>query len=176
MQPTGKSESVRCEIGLYFTNRPPTNAMLKILLTSLALNIPAGKKDFVVEDSYVLPVDVEVLGVKPHVHYLGKDLQAFATLPDGARRMLLHIPDWNFNWQQDYRLAAPMRLPRGTRLQMHFTYDNSAANKSNPDPTKNIRFGAQSWDEMNVSFVGIVIDAKANPAKTFGGTRPLAPE
>lgn len=162
MQPSGKPEPVHCEIGLYFTNRPPTNAMLKVLLTSLQLNIRAGQKDFVVEDSYVLPVDVEVLGVKPHVHYLGKDLQAFATLPDGSRRTLLHIPNWDFNWQQDYRLAAPMRLRRGTRLQMRFTYDNSATNPHNPHrPPRDVRYGVQTTDEMAELWVQ-VLAANAN--------------
>lgn len=162
MQPSGKPEPVRCEIGLFFTNRPPTNAMLKVLLTSFQLNMPAGQKDFIVEDSYVLPVDVEVLGVKPHVHYLGKDLQAFATLPDGSRRMLLHIPDWDFNWQQDYRLATPMRLPGGTRLQMRFSYDNSASNPHNPHrPPRDVRYGVQTTDEMAELWVQ-VLAANAN--------------
>ncbi len=162
MQPSGKPEPVRCEIGLYFTNRPPTNAMLKVLLTSLQLNIPAGQKDFIVEDSYVLPVDVEVLGVKPHVHYLGKDLQALATLPDGSRRTLLHIPDWDFNWQQDYRFTTPMRLPRGTKLQMRFTYDNSATNPHNPHrPPRDVRNGVQTTDEMAELWVQ-VLAANAN--------------
>ena len=157
MQPTGKPEPVRCEIGLYFTNRPPTNAMLKVLLTSVQVNIPAGEKNFIVEDSYVLPVDVEVLGVKPHVHYLGKDLQASALLPDGSRRMLLHIPNWDFNWQQDYRFAAPMRLPGGTRLQMRFAYDNSESNPHNPHrPPRDVRYGVQTTDEMAELWVQVL--------------------
>jgi hypothetical protein len=159
MQPTGKPEAVRCKIGLYFTNRPPTNAMLKVLLTSVQLKIPAGEKNFVVEDSYALPVDVEVLGVKPHVHYLGKDLRAFATLPDGSCRELLHIPDWDFNWQQDYRFAAPMHLPRGTRLQMRFSYDNSADNSHNPHrPPRDVRYGVQTTDEMAELWLQVLAD------------------
>ncbi len=149
MQPTGKPEPVKCAVGLYFTNRPPTNAMIKLLLTSFAIDIPAGQKDFVVEDSYVLPVDVELLGLKPHLHYLGQDLQGTATLPDGSTRRLLHIPAWDFNWQQDFRLAAPLRLPRGTRLAMRFTYDNSADNPHNPHrPPRRVRYGVQTTDEM----------------------------
>lgn len=149
MQPTGKPEAVTCAVGLYFTNQPATNVMMKLLLTSFAIDIPAGKKDFLVEDSYVLPVDVEVLGLKPHVHYLGKDLQCHAILPDGSRRMLLHIPDWDFNWQQDFRFATPMRLSRGTRLSMRFTYDNSAENSHNPHrPPQRVGYGVQTTDEM----------------------------
>jgi tetratricopeptide (TPR) repeat protein len=162
MQPTGKPEPVRCSVGLYFTNQPPTNAMFKIVLTSLDFEIPAGKKDFLLEDSYVLPVDVEVRGVKPHTHYLARDLQAFATRPDGTRQWLLHIPQWDFFWQQDYRLAEPIRLPRGTRLTMRYTFDNSAENPRNPHrPPQNVRYGPQTTDEMAELWIQVVA-ASAN--------------
>jgi Flp pilus assembly protein TadD len=96
-----------------------------------------------------LPVDSEILAVLPHAHYLGKRLEGTAFLPDGRRRALLRIPDWDFNWQGDYRYAKPMHLPAGTRLEMHFTYDNSAANPRNPNqPPKRVQYGPQSRDEM----------------------------
>ena len=149
LQTTGKPEPVKFAVGLYFTDQPPTNSMMKLLLTSFALDMAPGDKNFLVEDSFVLPVDVEVLGIKPHVHYLGKDLQGFATLPDGSRRMLLHIPDWDFNWQQDFRFAESIHLPRGTRLSMRFIYDNSADNPHNPHrPPQRVRYGVQTADEM----------------------------
>lgn len=163
MQTTGKPEPVPCTVGLYFTNRPPTNAMIKLLLTSYAIDIPAGQKEFVVEDSYVLPVEVEVLGVKPHLHYLGKDLSGVATLPDGTRRTLLHVPDWDFNWQQDFRLAAPLRLPRGTRLSMRFSYDNSAGNPHNPHrPPQRVRYGVQTTDEMAELWIQVLAATPAD--------------
>ena len=175
LQPTGKPEPVRCSVGLYCTNRPPTNAMFKICLTSLDFEIPAGKKDFVVEDSYVLPVDVEVRGVKPHTHYLAKDLQAVATRPDGTRQWLLHIPQWNFFWQQDYRLADPIRLPRGTRLTMRYTFDNSADNPRNPHhPPRNVRYGPQTTDEMAELWIQVVAGNARDLARLASDARDKA--
>ncbi len=81
------------------------------------------------------------------------------------------MPNYRFDWQVGYELAEPIDLPKGTKFKTVAHYDNSPANKFNPDPTKNVKYGAQSWDEMHVTFVGILIDAKANPARTFGTGR-----
>ena len=102
-----------------------------------------------IEDSYVLPVDVQALTVFPHAHYLARDMQAFATLPDGQRQWLLWIKDWDFNWQGDYRFARPIALPKNTRLSMRFTYDISTNNVRNPhQPPQRVLFGTQTTDEM----------------------------
>ena len=149
MQPTGKPETIQPAIGLFFTDQTPTNAPFKIGLRSFEIDIPAGVSNHVVEHSYELPVDVEILSVLPHAHYLGRDLQGFAVLPDGARRWLLRIPDWDFNWQGDYQYSEPMRLPAGSRLVMRFVYDNSPANVRNPhDPPQRVRYGVDTTDEM----------------------------
>ena len=149
LQPIGRPERVAPLIGLYFTDRPPEREFFKLGLTSLAIDIPPGAADHVVEDSFTLPVGASVLGINPHCHYLGKDLRGFAVLPDGTTNHLLHIPRWDFNWQGDYRYAQPVELPRGTRLVMRFTFDNSASNPRNPDkPPKRVRYGMQTTDEM----------------------------
>jgi len=96
-----------------------------------------------------LPVDVDVLSVYPHAHYLGKDLKAFATLPDGTTKWLIWIRNWNFNWQDQYRYVRPVFLPRGTSVTMRYTYDNSKANPHNPHrPPERVVYGPQSSDEM----------------------------
>jgi len=149
MHPSGKPETVQPTLAFYFTPRPPVSAPFRINLNPLLIDIPAGKADYVIEDSYVLPVDVELIGISPHAHYLAKRMEGNATLPDGATRALLLIKDWDFNWQGDYRYARPVALPKGTRLAMRFTYDNTAANVRNPNqPPKRVRYGLQTTDEM----------------------------
>ena len=95
--------------------------------------------------------------------------------PSGDEKLVLSVPNYRFDWQVGYELAEPIDLPKGTKVMTVAHYDNSRANKFNPDPTVNVKYGAQSWDEMHVAFVGILIDAKTNPARTFGtGRRPAA--
>jgi mono/diheme cytochrome c family protein len=146
---SGKPESIQPKVGLYFTNQAPTNTCFKFLLTSIVLDIPPGIRDYVVTDDFVLPSDVQVLAVLPHAHYLCKEMQGFATLPDGTRKWLILIKNWDFNWQGDYRYAQPVFLPKGTTLSMRFTYDNSTNNIANPNnPPKRVTYGPQSTDEM----------------------------
>ncbi len=150
MQPSGKPETIQPAIGLYFADNPPTKfPMLLQLEHDGALDIPAGKKDFTVTDDFRLPVDVDVLGIYPHAHYLGKDIQGFATLPNGTKRPLIHIRDWDINWQAVYRYEKPIFLPKGTILSMKYTYDNSADNVRNPNhPPRRVTAGNKSTDEM----------------------------
>jgi tetratricopeptide (TPR) repeat protein len=149
MQRTGKTECLQPEIGLYFTNKPPIRPALVLGLVAKLIDIPAGESSHVLERSFTLPVDVQVLSVLPHLHYLGKEVQAFATLPDGSKTWLLLIKRWDFNWQGEYRFKKPVFLPRGTTLTMHYTYDNSDQNVRNPHhPPQRVTFGPQSTDEM----------------------------
>ena len=94
LQPAGKPELLQTSVGFHFTDTPPTNTPFKIRLTSCDIDIPAGASSYVVRDSYTLPVDVEVIAILPHAHYLGKKIQGFATFPDGTRRWLLLINEW----------------------------------------------------------------------------------
>ncbi len=114
-----------------------------------AIDIPAGEQNYAIEDGLVLPADVTLLSVYPHAHYLGKEMRAEAALPDGSTKRLLLIRRWDFHWQQDYRYVAPVPLPRGTRLTMRYTYDNSETNEANPSrPPRPVTWGPQSSDEM----------------------------
>jgi tetratricopeptide (TPR) repeat protein len=122
---------------------------MKLGLRSYTIDLPAGATNTVVEQRTVLPVDTELHAVLPHAHYLAKRVEGFAILPDGTRRSLLRIPDWDFNWQTEYRYATPVRLPRGTTLGMQYTYDNSTNNARNPhQPPRRVTFGLQTSDEM----------------------------
>ncbi len=150
LQPSGKPEVIQPSIGLYFTPQAATKVpMLLQLENDLKLDIPAGQKDFLVTDEFTLPSDVELMAIYPHAHYLGKDMQAFATLPDGTTETLIHIPHWNLNWQAVYRYAEPVRLPKGTKVSLRYVYDNSEENPLNPNhPPARVVGGNRSTDEM----------------------------
>jgi Flp pilus assembly protein TadD len=150
LQPSGKPEALQPSLGLYFTDRPATlHPILLQMENDRMLDIPPGDQDFLVGDDFTLPVDVELLAIYPHAHYLGKDLRAVATLPDGAKETLIHIAHWDLNWQGVYRYVAPMSLPKGTTISMRFTYDNSSDNIRNPNhPPQRVVAGNRASDEM----------------------------
>jgi len=136
-------------VALYFTGRKPTRTGYDIPLGSTRIDIPAGQGAHKVTDSFIIPVDADAIAVNPHAHYICKDMLGYALLPDGTRRTLIHIPDWDFNWQQQYVYPKPLRLPAETRVAMEYTYDNSAANPRNPNhPTRRVVYGPSSTDEM----------------------------
>jgi WD40-like Beta Propeller Repeat len=152
--PTGKAESERSSIGLYFASKAPPRKMLAVGIPAVfavgsSLDIPAGAANYSLKDSTTLPVDVRAIGISAHAHYLGKEFKATATLPDGSTRPLLWIKDWDFNWQEQYAYKEPFLLPKGTRIDVAISYDNSAANPHNPSsPPRRVLWGEQSLDEM----------------------------
>lgn len=150
LQPSGKPETVEPSIGLYFTDKKPTQFPVLLQLEhDGALNIPAGTRDFLISDDFRLPMDVDVLAVYPHAHYLGKLLEAYATLPDGKRQWLIRIPEWDLNRQAVYRYKQPLSLPQGTLISMRYHYDNSAENPRNPNhPPHRVKAGNNATDEM----------------------------
>jgi tetratricopeptide (TPR) repeat protein len=150
LHPIGKAEEVRPSIALYFTDKPQTRFPLLVQLENdNALNIPPGVRDFPVSDDFRLPMDADILAVYPHAHYLGKLLEAYATLPGGARKWLVRIPDWDPNWQAVYYYREPVFLPKGSVISMRYHYDNSAANVRNPNhPPRRVKGGDQATDEM----------------------------
>jgi tetratricopeptide (TPR) repeat protein/mono/diheme cytochrome c family protein len=157
MKPGDSPEMVQASVGFFFTDRPagPTPVMLR--LGRQNIDIAPGDARYVIEDRYVLPVDVAVVGVQPHAHYRAREVSGVASLPDGTRKRLIEIKDWDFNWQDAYRYAKPISLPRGTVLSMRYTYDNSAANRRNPDrPPRRVRWGQNSTDEMGDLWIQVV--------------------
>ena len=151
LQPSGKPELIQPSIGIYFTDKPATeHPMLVQLECDNQLDIPPGDANFVVKDAFTLPLDVDLLAIYPHAHYLGKDLEATASLPDGSKETLIHIKHWDLNWQAVYRYETPVPLPKGTVISMRYVYDNSADNAANPNnPPKRVRAGNRSTDEMS---------------------------
>lgn len=146
---TGKPEKVRSEVGFYFATAPPSITPAKLYLQNTKISIPAGATNHVVEDSINVPVDIQILGILPHAHYLAKSVESFARLPSGRKEPLLNIPRWDFNWQGDYAYKTPVMIPAGSTLHMRVTYDNSTNNPQNPsNPPKPVQYGLQSTDEM----------------------------
>lgn len=152
--PTGKPLEEKAQIGFYFAKQAPERSMLAIQMPPVyslfeGLDIPAGEKDYVVRDSWVLPAAVDAVGVAAHAHYLGKLLQMTATLPSGEVKTLLKIGDWDFAWQDRYYFKDFVALPKGTRLDAEVHWDNSAENPRNPsNPPQHVEWGEQSKDEM----------------------------
>jgi hypothetical protein len=150
LQPSGKPEPIQPSVGIFFTDKPATiRPMLLQMQNDAALDIPPGVNNFVVTDEFTLPIDVDLLGVYPHAHYLGKDMLATAELPDGTTLTLIHIKHWDVNWQAVYRYAEPVPLPKNTVLKMRYVYDNSAENTANPNrPPARVVGGNLATDEM----------------------------
>ncbi len=152
--PDGKPEAEKSQIGLYFAKQAPDRRMTSIQLPPIyslfsGLDIPAGQKDYVVHDSYVLPAAVDGIGVGAHAHYIGKYMKLTATLPNGDKQTLLEIKDWDFAWQDRYFFQKPVSLPKGTRLDGEIHWDNSPENPRNPSsPPIRVTWGEQSKDEM----------------------------
>jgi Flp pilus assembly protein TadD len=157
MQPDGRNELVQPSIGFYFGDDPPTRTPVMLRLGRQTIDIPAGQGQYVIQDAYVLPVDVEVQALQPHAHYRAREVRGDATLPDGTSRRLLLITDWDFRWQHVYRYVTPLSLPKGTTLSMRYVYDNSEENPRNPEhPPKRARWGQRSADEMGDLWIQVL--------------------
>ena len=120
MKPSGKPEPIQFKVGFFFGPEAPERTPALLRLGRQNLDIPAGEKNSRVTDTYVLPVDVEVLALKPHAHYRAREMRASATLPDGTRKWLLYIRDWDFMWQHTYRPITPIFLRQGSTLTMEY--------------------------------------------------------
>lgn len=150
--PSGKPETDQSEVGLYFTEKPK-NIAAAITVGNVGFSIPAGAKRHKLTASYELPSDVALLAATPHMHLLGREMKVTATLPDGRVVPLIWIEDWNFDWQDQYHYERPIRLPKGTRIDVQGWYDNSSDNPLNPhQPPQAVSFGDASTDEMLFCF------------------------
>ncbi|HEX6464552.1 MAG TPA: hypothetical protein VFZ98_08870 [Vicinamibacterales bacterium] len=159
---TGKPETEKSTVGIYFTDKAPERRLWSVQVPALfgfgvGIDISPGEKNYTIDDSFTLPVDVRALSVGAHAHYLAREMKASATLPDGKIEPLLWIQDWDFNWQDRYFYKTPVMLPKGTRIDVHLRYDNSDDNPRNPNPTNpaHVMWGEQSFDEMGSVVLGV---------------------
>jgi mono/diheme cytochrome c family protein len=155
--PSGKPEFDQSSLGLIFSG-PPKKGRTAAIVIGGRLDIPPGDAHYVVKGQIVLPRDVEVTGISPHAHYLGRDLKLTAYLPDGTTVPLIWIKDWDFNWQGGYQYDKPIALPKDTKVELEYTFDNSEKNPRNPShPPVRVRWGEQTTDEMALAFLGIAL-------------------
>ena len=166
LMPGEEPQPVQVSVGLFFTDQRPSRTGYMLRLGRQDIDIAAGQRDYVNADTYTLPVDVDALAVQPHAHFLAKEVRAWATLPGGAIVPLIYIKDWNFHWQDVYTYAQPVALPAGTVIEMRYTYDNSAANRLNPNrPPRRVTFGQTSSSEMGSLWLQVVPRRQADLAR-----------
>lgn len=158
--PDGAARSDRSSVGLIFAKEAPKYEVRSHAIMNNQFTIPPGAEDFEVKAQATFDREVSIVNLFPHMHLRGKAFQFVAVLPDGKRETLLSVPCYEFNWQSNYRLAKPVTLPAGSQIECRAWYDNSVSNKNNPDATKQVRWGDQSWSEMMVGFVDYVQEAR----------------
>ncbi|HLW64618.1 MAG TPA: hypothetical protein VKS79_04810, partial [Gemmataceae bacterium] len=169
--PNGKAQSDASSIGLVFAKKPPEYRVLSLPVFGFPLAIPAGNADFRVDsfgpksiedpnDKAGFDEDARLIGFMPHMHLRGKDFYIEAIRPDGKKEPLLSVPRFNFNWQNIYRLAEPLDLPKGSKIHCVAHFDNSANNPNNPDPTKTVYWGDQTWQEMMIGWTDVAFKVK----------------
>ena len=147
----GKATVDETKIGLYMHDEPPAHENFTRSV-STAFRIPPYAKDHEVRAAYTFQEDVVVTGLRAHMHFRGKDMKFIAEAPDGTLTELLSVPNYSYAWQPTYQLESPARLVAGTKVHVTGSFDNSEYNPANPDPSKELRFGLQSWDEMFIGY------------------------
>jgi peroxiredoxin len=150
---TGRPETDQTRIGLYFAREKPKYELETRAAYNTELNIPAGDPDYTTAATHRVDRDVLLWSLSPHMHYRGSWFEYEARYPDGTSELLLSVPDYDFNWQTLYRFKEPKQLPAGTVVACRGGFDNSPRNPANPDPTKTVRFGEQTWDEMFIGYL-----------------------
>ncbi len=165
---TGKTETDATSVGLVFAKEPPRQISRRIDLSNQMFLVHAGDPDQEVTECHTFDKNVLITSLTPHMHLRGKAMQIIADLPDGGRQTLLSVPDYEFNWQFTYRSKDPVYLPKGTRIEVHGHFDNSANKRGNPDPTKVIRWGSASENEMMDGWIEYV---DASPSQPDTATR-----
>jgi hypothetical protein len=157
----GAATTDRTKLGLFLAKQAPKIEMRMSSLVNGKLDIPAGAADYSIAAEMTTTADVTLRQMLPHTHLRGKSWEYTVTYPDGRSEVILSVPKYDFNWQTDYVFAEPLKLPKGTTIRAVAHYDNSAANKANPDPKVNVKWGDQTWEEMMFTSFVYSIDGVA---------------
>jgi hypothetical protein len=153
----GKPGTDISKIGIIFSTIKPTERVLSLAAGNNGFAIPPGDANYRVDAKLKLQDDAVLLNMLPHMHFRGKDFEYRVTYPTGEKETLLSVPHYDFNWQLTYDLAQPKLLPKGTVIECTAHFDNSANNAANPDPTKEVHFGEQTWEEMMLGFFDVAV-------------------
>jgi hypothetical protein len=151
----------RSKIGLIFAKEPPQKEMRTGSIANPSFAIPPGAADHQVESEAAFADDVKVWSMHPHMHMRGKDMTYTAIYPDGRSEIILRVPKYDFGWQTDYWLAQPLALPKGSKIHVTAHFDNSTANRNNPNPKETVRWGDQTWEEMMIGFFTYTVESSA---------------
>ena len=165
--PNGKPISDRTKLGLVLAKEPPRERALTLSATNGTFKIPPGDPNYRVDATFEVRTPVKLSGLHPHMHGRGKDFLYRVVYPNGESRVLLSVPHYNWHWQNWYNLEEPVLLPKGAKIECTAHFDNSPNNPDNADPTKEVAWGEQSWDEMMVGFFNLVFDAKLPVQELF---------
>jgi peroxiredoxin len=163
--PDGVERKDRSSVGLIFAKQPPKYEVRTRSIAQRRISIPAGDANYEAVSVSKFDRDADLLSLMPHMHLRGKDFKYVVVFPDGKKETLLSVPKYDFNWQSSYRLAKPLRLPAGTRIECTAHFDNSADNPNNPDPKKRVSWGDQTWQEMMIGFVDYAFVGEKKPVK-----------
>jgi len=144
-------------IGLVFSKTPPAERMLTINSANVVFSLPPGAPDTQVNSKMTLQQDATLVNLLPHMHFRGASFEYRATYPDGTKEVLLRVPHYDFNWQLTYDLVSEKKLPKGTLIECEAHFDNSPNNRFNPDPTKEVHYGEQTWEEMMIGFFDVAV-------------------
>jgi thiol-disulfide isomerase/thioredoxin len=167
---TGKPETDLTKVGLYFAKGKVEKVMSLAWMANLRLRIPAGEKQAVQKQTVPIPADITLYALMPHMHLLGREMRADVEFPDGRTQPLIYVKDWDFNWQLNYALLEPMKIPKGSKIHITATYDNSSDNMHNPNnPPKEVRWGEETTDEMMLLVAAYTIDEGMRPHAAFMG-------
>ena len=162
--PSGKPAQDQSSLGLFYGD-PPTRGRTAVIVATRNIDISPGESHYAVRAEITTPADAELLRITPHAHYLCKDMKINAHLPDGSVTPLIWIKDWDFNWQSAYTYKTPITLPKGTRIEMEYTYDNSESNPRNPShPPVRVSYGEGTTDEMGLAFLTFALPTPADAA------------
>ena len=167
----GKASSDRSKFGLVFAKELPKERVLTLSATNGTFKIPPGDPNYKVDASFEVGTTVKLASLHPHMHGRGKDFEYRVVYPTGETETLLRVPRYDWHWQLWYNLAQPILLPKGTRIECTAHFDNSPNNPDNADPTKEVTWGDQSWDEMMVGFFNLVFDAGLPVKNIFPATK-----
>jgi hypothetical protein len=154
----------RSKVGLILAKEPPEREIRTATVANAQFAIPPGASNHQVEAEATFTDDVKVWTMHPHMHMRGKDMTYTAIYPDGRQEIVLRVPKYDFGWQTDYWLAEPLSLPKGSKLHVSAHFDNSAANRANPDPTATVRWGDQTWEEMMIGYITYTVEGPARPS------------
>jgi mono/diheme cytochrome c family protein len=157
--PHGHAVRDRTRLGIVFAKQPPKERVLTVSAVNDTFRIPPGDPNHRVDASLEVGADVTLLSLHPHMHGRGKDFEYRVVFPSGKTETLLRVPRFDWHWQQWYTLAQPIPLPKGTRIDCTAHFDNSPGNPEAADPTKEVRWGDQSWEEMMIGFVNLAFPA-----------------